>query len=236
MMKQLAVIMPVYNEEGAIKDVVEKWTQELNKHRINYNICVYNDGSKDNTAKILEELVHKEPRLIAVNKANSGHGPTILTGYRQCSQGYDWIFQIDSDDEMGTVGFIELWNKREDYDFLLGIRDKRVQQLPRKIISAVSRLCIKTFYGTGGPWDVNSPYRLIRSEKFKDLFNQIPDNTFAPNVIISGYAAKKKLRVFETPVKCTFRTTGEVSIKKWKLLKAAAKSFVQTIKFSFEVK
>ena len=43
---------------------------------------------------------------------------------------------------------------------------------------------------------------------------------FAPNVILSGLAARHGLRMFETPVPQHDRTTGEVSIKKWKLLKS----------------
>lgn len=232
-MENLAVVMPVYNEEGAIGIVINKWIDELNKLQIEYNIFAYNDGSKDNTATILEEIAKTQPKLIVVNKANSGHGPTILKAYRDNSPNYTWIFQMDSDDEMGPEGFASLWEKRNDYDFLVGIRDGRLQQLPRKVISMISRACIKVFYGCCGPWDVNSPYRLMRSEKFVNLFNKIPEDTFAPNVIVSGLVAKKKLRFYQIPVPCRLRQTGEVSIKKWKLFKAAVKSFSQTIKFSF---
>lgn len=235
-MEKLAVVMPVYNEEGAIGAVIEKWATELDKLQIDYNIFAYNDGSKDNTATILEEIAKKQPKLIVVNKENSGHGPTILKAYRDNAAKYSWIFQMDSDDEMEPEGFAAIWEKRNDYDFLVGIRDGRLQQLPRKIISFVSRLCVKIFYGFNGIWDVNSPYRLMRSEIFADLFNKIPEDTFAPNVIVSGFVARKKLRFYEAHVPCRLRQTGEVSIKKWKLLKAAIKSFWQTIIFSFELK
>ena len=76
---------------------------------------------------------------------------------------------------------------------------------------------------------MNSPYRLMRVSAFKDAVKNIPLDTFAPNVVISGAACKKRLRVFETEVKYNFRETGVVSIKKLKLLKAAMKSFMQTI-------
>lgn len=235
-MKDLAVVVPVYNEEGAIEKVIEKWTQELDKYGIDYNICAYNDGSKDNTAQILENLSEKFPRLKFVNKQNSGHGSTILQGYRENCKEYEWIFQIDSDDEMGPEGFNSLWSQKDNYDFLVGIRDHRIQSFPRKIISMVSRLTIKIFYGLNGPYDVNSPYRLMRSEKFANLFEKIPAQTFAPNVIISGFVANKKLRFYQTPVECKLRQTGEVSIQKLKLLKAAAKSFMQTIAFANKLK
>ena len=87
-------------------------------------------------------------------------------------------------------------------------------------------------YGRRTVWDVNTPYRLMRTSEFMDVYQQIPLTTFAPNVIISGMVARKKLRYYEIRVPQHDRTTGEVSIKKWKLLKAAVKSFWQTIHFA----
>ena len=144
----------------------------------------------------------------------------------------DWVFQIDSDDEMAPESFPALWVKREAFDFLVGRRAGRRQPLARKVISFVSCGCVRLFYGRG-VWDVNTPYRLMRAAAFAPLYAAIPANTFAPNVILSGLAARLKLRAFEMPVPQHDRTTGEVSIKKWKLLKAAARSFAQTIAFAF---
>ena len=73
----------------------------------------------------------------------------------------------------------------------------------------------------------------MRSNAFRSIYSAIPENTFAPNVIISGMTAKTRLRFFEMPVPQKDRQTGEVSIKKWKLLKAAMKSFAQTVAFAF---
>jgi hypothetical protein len=133
---------------------------------------------------------------------------------------------------MGPEKFGELWSCRNGYDFLVGIRDGRVQALPRKVISFVSRLSVRLFYGES-VWDVNTPYRLMRTSAFKGFFEALPPTTFAPNVILSGLAARYSLRCFETRVPQHDRTTGEVSIRKWKLFKAAVLSFVQTLAFSF---
>lgn len=232
-MKDLIVIMPVYNEEGAIGSVLDSWVAKLDSMQLDYEIHPYNDGSKDRTADILAACAAKHPgKIVAHNKPNSGHGPTILQGYRENAEKAEWLFQIDSDDEMTPDSFDQLWNKRENCDFLTGQRDGRKQALPRKIISAVSRLSVRIFYGKS-VWDVNTPYRLMRSAVFKEIFEAIPANTFAPNVILSGMAARKKFRCFEMPVPQRDRQTGEVSIKKWKLFKAAVRSFTQTIRFSF---
>ncbi|MBQ8124303.1 MAG: glycosyltransferase family 2 protein [Kiritimatiellae bacterium] len=233
MSDRLCVVMPVYNEQDAIGPVLEKWDAALKGLCIDYEIRPYNDGSKDNSLSVMRNVAEKLGGVKVKDKPNGGHGNTILTGYREAAKdGFDWVFQIDSDDEMGPEKFNALWSRRNDYDFLVGIRDGRVQALPRKIISFVSRLCVRMFYGKS-VWDVNTPYRLMRVTAFSSFYEAIPMTTFAPNVILSGLAARHKLRCFETRVPQHDRTTGEVSIKKWKLLKAAAKSFWQTILFSF---
>jgi dolichol-phosphate mannosyltransferase len=231
--KELAVIMPVYNEEGAIAAVLNKWHAKLTELQIDFEIHAYNDGSKDGTLAILKEVASHNPRIIVHDKLNSGHGPTILLGYRENSDA-EWLFQVDSDDEMEARDFDKVWSKRFDYDFIIGLRDGRNSPKARRIISWVSRMVIRILYGRG-VWDVNSPYRLLRSRQFKELFFTIPANTFAPNVIISGDAGFKKVRILQIPVKYHDRTTGEVSIKKLKLLKAAAKSLFQTIGFRLKL-
>lgn len=233
MSKELSVVMPVYNEDECIEQVVEKWITTLSALGIDFDLNVYNDGSKDKTLSVLREVEQRLPRLKVHDKSNSGHGPTILTGYRN-SAGYEWVFQIDSDDELGPEKFSDLWNQRDKYDFLIGSRAGRYSPLPRKVISFVSRILVWICYGRG-VWDVNSPYRLMRVTKFSDLFNKIPSDTFAPNVIVSGMACAMKMRIKEEPVPYRDRQTGEVSIKKWKLLKVAVRSFLQTITFRFQV-
>ena len=231
--ERLCVVMPVYNEEAAIGGVLRKWTHVLDELGVDYLIRPYNDGSKDGSLSALKEASLRHPRIDVRDKPNGGHGNTILTGYRDAvADGFDWVFQIDSDDEMGPEGFGALWAKRDDYDFLVGIRDGRKQPLVRKIISFVSRLCVRVFYGKG-IWDVNTPYRLMRVAAFAPFYQKIPVSTFAPNVILSGLAARHRLRMFELPVAQHNRTTGEVSIRKWRLAKAAMKSFVQTMAFAF---
>jgi glycosyltransferase involved in cell wall biosynthesis len=225
--------MPVYNEEAIIAKVLTDWLNELSRLGINFELHIYNDGSKDKTLNIVNKLSENDFRVKIHNKTNSGHGPTIIQGYQENSDA-EWIFQIDSDDELASVSFEKLWAERKEYDILLGSRIGRVSFLSRRILSLVSRLSVRFFYGKGID-DVNSPYRLMRYEKFRDYFNKIPKNTFTPNVIISGVACMDKLRIFVHPVLHKNRLTGTVSLKRWKLAEAGIRSFFQIILFRFRI-
>lgn len=227
----LRLIIPVYNEEEAIDIVINDWSQKFDELNIDYTICAYNDGSKDNTLARLNSLKEKNDRLQVVDKKNSGHGPTILKGYKD-NLDADWLFQIDSDNELRTEKFHLLWEVRENNDFVIGNRVQRESPLPRVIITQISRWVVGIFYGARVK-DVNIPFRLMRVEKFKDDIARIPDLTFAPNLIVTGIANLRKMRIQQFDIVHHSRETGEVSIKKWKLLKAAIQSFNQTIQFRF---
>jgi dolichol-phosphate mannosyltransferase len=222
----LTVVMPVYNEAAAIGDVVRAWAKELDRLGIDYELRVYDDGSRDNTATVLEELSHEVPRLLVTRHTNRGHGPTILRGYREARG--EWVFQSDSDGEMEPDSFSLLWDRRADYDFLFGIRGGREWTPPRWVMTRASRLAVRMLFGKG-VLDVNTPYRLMRRERLAPLLAPLPDDLFAPNVILSGLAVRNHLRIYQTEVPHQGRRTGTASLAGVrKLIKPAMKSLRQT--------
>jgi len=225
----LTVVMPVYNEEEIIEETLDVWVTELKRVGIDFKCQVYNDGSKDNTLEVIKKYAQTCPQVEFKNKENSGHGPTILNGYRENNDS-EWIFQVDSDNELSPEFFETLWKNRENYDLLVGRRTARNSDIGRKIITFISRITVNVFCSRG-VYDVNVPYRLMRSAVFKEYFEDIPLNTCAPNILLSGIASFKKIRIFETPISHKERSTGSVSIKAFKLLKFSVKSFLQTIIF-----
>lgn len=231
----LVVVMPVYNEEKIIEKVINDWLYELGRLNINFELRLYNDGSKDQTQNVLNQIQQKlnNPQLKIIHKANSGHGPTILKGYQEAAAA-EWVFQVDSDDEFSARDFSHLWEKRFFYDFLIGIRDGKSRPLSRQIISMITKITVALFYG-GCIKDINIPYRLMRTSFFNLYFKMIPPVNFAPNVTISGIAAAKEARIYQAAVSFQERSTGEVSIQKWKLFKSALKSFIETISFRVNI-
>lgn len=221
----LSVIMPVYNEERGIVGVVSAWMAELDGLGIEYEFLVYDDGSRDRTCKVLQDLAADRQRLKVKSHSNRGHGPTILTGYREARG--EWIFQTDSDGEIASDWFKVLWNHRLESDFLVGYRQHRRSAFARKIVTAGSRLLVSILFGRGVR-DVNSPYRLMRRSCLAKMLQWLPETTFAPNVILSGLARRMRLRIYEVPVPHCGQRTVTVSLHAWKLWKTAARCFIET--------
>src|SRR5438445_3120274 len=94
----LTVVMPAYNEAGAIREVVGGWDRQLGSLGVRYEIRVYDDGSRDGTGDLIAALAREHPTVAAVRQTNRGHGPTILRGYHEARG--EWVFQTDSDDEI----------------------------------------------------------------------------------------------------------------------------------------
>ena len=78
----------------------------------------------------------------------------------------DWIFQIDSDHQLETTAFRELWDNRAHYDLLLAERKVKVASLARRCLSRGSRKIVHGLFGRGvtngdktnqGITDVNTP-------------------------------------------------------------------------------
>lgn len=222
---ELSVVMPVYNEAGAVGPVVRSWMTELDRLKIDYELLVYDDGSRDGTADVLRDIARDEPRLVVKQHANMGHGPTISRGYREAAG--EWVFQIDSDDEMTPASFEELWTRRADYDLVLGCRKDRHSRLARRLISAGSRAVVAILFGQG-LWDVNTPYRLIRRSALATMLPSIPERAFAPNVIMAGLAVRDRLRIHQTWVPHQPRRVGTGSIVGWRQWKAAFRSTLET--------
>jgi glycosyltransferase involved in cell wall biosynthesis len=233
-MKELALVMPVYNEEACIREVIQSWLEELTRLKINFYILVLNDGSRDNTE---EELRHFDgyKGIRIINGHNNGHGPTILFGYHMAIEEAPWVFQVDSDNEIRPDHFEAVWEKRNDYDGLFGNRQKRTQETDRKLVSLLARGLIRFLFGKGVK-DPNVPYRLMRSVCLKKIILKIPIGTFAPNIIISGAFALQKLRICNHPMTCWGRATGTTKLASWKIWRSAVLSFLQTFEARYKLR
>ncbi len=225
---ELIVILPVYNESAVIAAVAREWWTLLDGLEIPYRLRLRNDGSRDNTAAVLDGLSH--PCLEVIHSENRGHGPTLLAEYRRALGEAPWIFQTDSDGELPASSFPAFWACRHDADLILGERQDRGGPLSRRLVTATLRGLVRLLFGKGIS-DVNCPYRLFRSEAFAQPAEQIPEDTFAPNILLCAHALRQRLRVRQMPVPFTPRQSGTVSIRKLRLLRAAIKSAWQTLLF-----
>jgi len=232
--KQLAMVLPVYNEEACVVAVLDGWLKTFHGLGLDTVAIVLNDGSRDGTWQALQAFA-ADPRVVLIDKPNEGHGPTILRGYREAVTIGEWVFQCDSDDEMPPDRFPALWQARAGCDAVFGYRIGRAQDPARRALTWASRGTVRLLFG-GRVRDVNTPYRLMRADSLREILNAVPADTFAPNVLIAGAYARGPWRTAEVAVPHRPRRTGSGSLVRWRLVKAAARSFVQAVRFRLAIR
>ncbi|HEV3272032.1 MAG TPA: glycosyltransferase family 2 protein [Candidatus Methylacidiphilales bacterium] len=182
----LAVVMPVYNEEANIEAVVSEWAGEFERLGISFALLAINDGSKDGTGALLQTLAKRYGDSVRpVEKGNAGHGQACRTGYALAVEsGAEWTLQIDSDGQCDPRFFASFWSCREEAAAVFGVRTTRDDGVSRALISAGCRIATSLLCGIDLK-DANVPYRLIRTSVLKEAMPRIPDDFDMQNVALT---------------------------------------------------
>jgi glycosyltransferase involved in cell wall biosynthesis len=216
----LYMVIPAYNESANIAQLVDDWYPVIEAHDGGgrSRMVIIDDGSKDDTFAILEKLAESRPLLKPLTKPNSGHGATILYGYKYAiKEGADYIFQTDSDGQTKASEFEDFWKRRRRYDMVIGWRRSREDGASRVFVTNVLRLVVRLVFGVKVR-DANTPYRLMKRETLEKNISIIPDDYFLTNVVISVIYKKKNLAVRYLPITFRPRQGGVNSINIRKIM------------------
>lgn len=111
----VSVIIPVYNAEKTVGNILKKLITQ-NYHNI--EIIAVNDGSIDNSWKILQTFAKKDKRIIVINQTNAGASAARNAGIKKATGEY--VTFIDSDDDISNELILELANQAQDKsDFIM---------------------------------------------------------------------------------------------------------------------
>ncbi|HEV3208892.1 MAG TPA: glycosyltransferase family 2 protein [Chthoniobacterales bacterium] len=118
----LSVIIPARDEEGCIASTVEHLTVELRLRGVPHEIVVVDDGSRDGTWAILQDLKSRIPVLSPVqNHGEHGFGRAVLYGLEQMRGDAAVIMMADESDDCRDV--VHYWEKlNEGWDCVFGSR------------------------------------------------------------------------------------------------------------------
>lgn len=230
LLKDVAVVIPVFNEEKLIGECINEWLNVLDSVNLNYEILIIDDGSSDATISIVERYRDNQ-NIQLIIKQNEGHGPTILAGYKRAVGIAEWVFQADSDNEISPNQFSALWSRRQGQDAVIAWRQGRDQTTVRRLVTFFARVTTKVLFRCHLR-DVNIPFRLIRSETLTILLEKIPSDTFAPNIALSGALSLMNYQIEECPVVFNERIVGESSLSNLGAVRKGGRALLELIKIS----
>jgi glycosyltransferase involved in cell wall biosynthesis len=171
----LTLVIPAYNDETTIKRLVDDSDAMLKPVCDDYEIVVCNDGSKDGTLAILQELARTNPRVRLINhEVNRGFGFTIRELYL-CGK-KDLVASLPGDYQYAPKELLTMAEGLADYDLIIGWRVNRNDPPKRKLQSHVYNAMLRLFYGHTQK-DVNS----IKLFKRK-IFDKVQLQSYTPFV------------------------------------------------------
>ncbi len=159
-LSSLSIFVPTYNEEANIGLIIEDVLQYVPSLATKWELVVVNDGSTDQTARIVRAYSERYQEIRLINhKTNRGYGAAVKTGLRSVQ--YDWIFFTDSDRQFHFDELSSFVDSREGVDFVIGYRQKRRDPLIRLVIAqGFLRLWNYLLFGLTIK-DVDCAYKLI---------------------------------------------------------------------------
>ena len=219
--------MPVYNEEGAIVAAVDEVRKYVLSLVPESELVVVDDGSRDGTGRLLDAAAASDPRIKVIHQPNGGHGAALLTGLKAATG--DHLFLIDSDRQIPLDEFKAAWSEIvAGRDAVFGVRRRRYDPVLRLYLTRLVRHSVNMLFGIN-LHDANAPYKLFKRGIWTDVRECVPDGTLAPSLFLAIAAKSRGYDIREIDVTHKERDTGEVTLRKFKLLKFCARGFGQML-------
>jgi len=208
-MLKIVILIPAYNEEKTIRDVIE--SIPIIEGFTN-KIIVIDDGSTDNTAK---EVKKTNVKLIS-NTKNYGLGFTFRKGLSEAiKEEADIIINLDADGQYDSKDILILLRKflRDDLDLVIGSRFLNDKELGHNLIKRLGNKFISIFISKillrcKEIYDVQSGYRILNKKLAKFLIHNLSEGyTYTQEMFILSKI--NNFKISQTPVKFSKRTSGK---------------------------
>jgi glycosyltransferase involved in cell wall biosynthesis len=204
MNQRVLIVIPAHNEEKTIAAVITKLQQIVPQ----FDRVIVNDGSQDNTSKVVDELGEKQLRL----PCNVGYGSALQTGLKYALiQDYDIIISMDADGQHQPEDVPRLVEAllKSNADMVIGSRfcegqvyntpfSRRIGQL---LFSHLTRLFLDHRI-----YDTSSGFKALRAAACEVVVNGIFMDFHIETIVHMSF---QNLKIVEFPVTVLERTSGQ---------------------------
>lgn len=197
------VVLPVYNEEKALRQSVETLTDFLRNHdRYEWKIVIADNNSQDSTGEIGRVLESENPLVQYIHIPRKGRGIALRTAWARTD--CDFVSYMDIDLSTGLDALIRAIDLlRGGADIVVGNRlakdSNTTRCLKREFISRSYNVVIKLSLGTGFK-DAHCGFKTGRREVVQKILPYIEDNEWFFDTEFLFYGEKLGYKIVEIPV------------------------------------
>lgn len=215
-MKKILVLIPTYNEEESIENLLRRLQQVREKiaNLFDIDILIIDDGSPDRTVQIIKSLDFAKVKILQRNEKN-GLGPAYLAGFAEgLKSDYQFFVEMDADLSHQPEELVLLLNQAGDNSFVIGTRWMpggsvvnwpKKRQFISKMGTKYASIALKLPYR-----DLTSGYRVIpRSFLERIDFSKIETRGYGFQVEMAIKARDLGFKIQEVPITFVERENGQ---------------------------
>ena len=214
----LSFVIPAYNEEDAIEDALDTIDEVVKNKKVQYEIVVVDDGSKDKT--LLKAMTYANRnghvKVVSFNK-NMGKGYAVKMGFMQATGEVVIFADSDKDIDLSIVSRYVEALQHGDIVIASKWHPQSVVEMPiiRRILSHSFNILVRLMTGARLR-DTQAGLKAIRKSAFKDIFPRLAVKRYAFDVELLTVANLYGLKIVEMPVNLQMR--GLFSLREvWKM-------------------
>jgi glycosyltransferase involved in cell wall biosynthesis len=226
---KISAFFPAYNEALNVGELAQKTSAVLAKICEDYEVIVVNDGSKDNTVEVVNEVIKKDPKVrLITHEKNKGYGGAVKTGLYAAK--FEWVFFTDGDGQFDVGEIPLLVTLSKTCDLAVGYRLKRADPMIRKLNAFMWGSLVKLLLKFRVR-DVDCAFKLIKKEVI-DRAKLESEGALISTELLAK-AAKMGYKIGETGVHHYPRKAGTQTGAD---IKVILKAFVELFKFYGKMK
>ncbi|WDQ15568.1 glycosyltransferase family 2 protein [Rhodopirellula sp. P2] len=205
---EISLVLPAFNESAVIATAIDEASSALSGLATKFEIIVVDDGSSDETAKIVREIMTTNDHVrIVQHRDNQGYGAAIRSGFAAANHALVVFTDADCQFDLTELDRFALLSER--YDIVCGYRIDRQDTSLRCFYSKVYNSLSRILLGTGVR-DVDCALKMFHRDQAQQL--QIHGNGFLVNSEILLQARQEGRQVIEVGVSHRPRTLGESTV------------------------
>ena len=221
---ELSIFFPFWNEEENIEEVVTRAVAIAQTVAAKWEIIIVDDGSKDDTNKIAQELVKKDNRIRLIKHLpNRGYGAALKTGLENAK--YEYIVFTDGDLQFDFSEVNKFVEKIKNADMVIGFRMKRSDSPMRHLLMILHRIWVFMFFRFYVK-DIDCGFKMFRHDAIQKIIPLRSEGAMITTEILAK-AHAKKLKIAQVGVNHYPRKYGTASGANFSvILRAMLETFI----------